>query len=237
MDFKQLMTSWMEEGTVSIPQLLLSNYHTLGLSESEFVLLLQVYSFSEKGNDFPTPEELSLKMSFTSEECSSILRRLVQNQFIAIEEGNSSSGILYEKYSLKPLWSKLAEFVIAGSKGESVEKTLQDESDLYTVFEQEFSRPLSPLECETLAMWIDQDEHNAVIIKAALREAVISGKLNFRYIDRILFEWKKNGVKTIEQAKKQGEKFRPHQKSQSPSSSQSAQADKKTVPFYNWLEQ
>jgi DNA replication protein len=236
MDYKQLMISWMEEGTISIPQLLLSNYHKLGLSESEFVLLLQVFSFIEKGNDFPTPEELSSKMSFSGEECSSILRRLVQNQFISIEEGNSTSGILYEKYSLKPLWTKLADFMASASKGESVEKTLQDESDLYTCFEQEFSRPLSPLECETLAMWIDQDEHNAMIIKAALREAVISGKLNFRYIDRILFEWKKNGVKTIEQAKKQGERFRPHQKAQQPSA-QTAQTDKKAVPFYNWLEQ
>jgi DNA replication protein len=235
MDYKQMMVSWLEEGTVSIPQLLLSNYHKLGLSESEFVLLLQVYSFIEKGNDFPTPEELSSKMSFSSEECSSILRRLVQNQFISIEEGNSSSGILYEKYSLKPIWNKLAEFVLSESKSEDMEKTLLDETDLYTVFEQEFSRPLSPLECETLAMWIDQDEHNAVIIKAALREAVISGKLNFRYIDRILFEWKKNGVKTIEQAKKQGERFRPHQKVQQ--TSQTSSSDKKTVPFYNWLEQ
>ncbi|WP_113928621.1 DnaD domain-containing protein [Bacillus sp. P14.5] len=235
MDYKQLMVSWLEEGTISIPQLLLSNYNKLGLSESEFVLLLQVYSFIDKGNDFPTPEEISSKMSFSSEECSSILRRLVQNQFISIEEGNSSSGILYEQYSLKPLWTKLAEFVLNESKGEGMEKALLEETDLYTVFEQEFSRPLSPLECETLAMWIDQDEHNAVIIKAALREAVISGKLNFRYIDRILFEWKKNGVKTIEQAKKQGEKFRPHQKQQV--SSQTAQSDKKTVPFYNWLEQ
>ncbi|WP_409251149.1 DnaD domain-containing protein [Bacillus sp. SCS-153A] len=235
MDYKQLMVSWMEEGTVSIPQLLLSNYHKLGLSESDFVLLLQVFSFIEKGNDFPTPEELSSKMSFSSEECSSILRRLVQNQFIAIEEGHSQSGILYEKYSLKPLWTKLAEFVMSESKSDSMEKTRLDETDLYTVFEQEFSRPLSPLECETLAMWVDQDEHNAVIIKAALREAVISGKLNFRYIDRILFEWKKNGVKTIEQAKKHGERFRPHQKVQS--APQSSQSDKKTVPFYNWLEQ
>ncbi|MGD7021977.1 DnaD domain-containing protein [Rossellomorea vietnamensis] len=235
MDYKQLMVSWLEEGTISIPQLLLSNYNKLGLSESEFVLLLQVYSFIDKGNDFPTPEELSSNMSFSSEECSSILRRLVQNQFISIVEGNSSSGILYEQYTLKPLWSKLAEFVVNESKGEGMEKALLDETDLYTVFEQEFSRPLSPLECETLAMWVDQDEHNAVIIKAALREAVISGKLNFRYIDRILFEWKKNGVKTIEQAKKQGEKFRPYQKQQV--SSQSSQSDKKTVPFYNWLEQ
>lgn len=34
---------------------------------------------------------------------------------------------------------------------------------------------------------------------------------NFRYIDRILFEWKKNGIKTVDQAQNQGRKFRANQ--------------------------
>ena len=61
-------------------------------------------------------------------------------------------------------------------------------------------------------MWLDEDQHSPEIIKAALKEAVISGKLNFRYIDRILFEWKKNGIKTVEQAKEHGKKFRTETK-------------------------
>ena len=51
----------------------------------------------------------------------------------------------------------------------------------------------------------DQDQHHPNLIQAALREAVMSGKLNFRYIDRILFEWKKNGIKTVDQAQNQGQ--------------------------------
>ncbi|OOP68849.1 DNA replication protein DnaD, partial [Heyndrickxia oleronia] len=94
-------------------------------------------------------------------------------------------------------------------------------------------RPLSPLECETLAMWLDQDHQDPSVIKAALREAVISGKLNFRYIDRILFEWKKNGIKTIEQAKDYGNKFRQQRKK----TTLVQKSDSKTIPFYNWLEQ
>ena len=45
--------------------------------------------------------------------------------------------------------------------------------------EEEFGRPLSPLECETLAIWQDQDQHDAILIKHALKEAVLSGKLSF----------------------------------------------------------
>ncbi|MCP3738766.1 DnaD domain-containing protein [Rossellomorea sp. BNER] len=235
MDEKNLLISWMEEGTISIPQLLLSNYHKLGVSETEFVLLLQVYSFLEKGNQFPTPEELSERMNLTGTECAVLLRKLVQHQLISIEEGHSSSGILFEKYTLAPLWNKLTEILMSELKTNKIEESLKNETDLYTCFEQEFGRPLSPLECETLAMWHDQDDHDPVIIKSALREAVISGKLNFRYIDRILFEWKKNGIKTMEQAKSYGERFRPYQKGYQKNATN--EPKKKTVPFYNWLEQ
>lgn len=84
----------------------------------------------------------------------------------------------------------------------------KQEGELYQQFEQEFARPLSPIEAETLSMWLDEDKHSAELISAALREAVVSGKLNFRYIDRILFEWKRNSIKTVEEAKAHSERFR-----------------------------
>ncbi|HZG73888.1 MAG TPA: DnaD domain-containing protein [Chondromyces sp.] len=229
MDQKELLTYWMEEGMLSIPQLLLSTYSKLGLSEKELVLLLQIYSFQQKGNNFPTPEELSYVMTATSSECAVILRKLIQQQFLSIEEGDSLG---YEKYSLKPLWRKLTEHVLQESRKEAVHTAMNDEQDLYSCFEQEFGRPLSPLECETLAIWLDQDHHDSVIIKAALREAVISGKLNFRYIDRILFEWKKQGIETLEQARQYGQKFRQNRQPQ-----EQPKRSQKAVPFYNWLEQ
>jgi DNA replication protein len=81
---------------------------------------------------------------------------------------------------------------------------------------------------------MDDDHHDPTIIKAALREAVMSGKLNFRYIDRILFEWKKNGIKTLDQAKNHGRKFRQKQVHNRDSQEQPSTT---SVPFYNWLEQ
>ncbi len=236
MDYKNVMVTWMKEGTLSLPVLLLKNYSKLGLSETEFICLLQVYSDVEQGNHFPTPEEISNRMNISVKECSTILRKLLQQHFLTIEENQSSNGILFESYSFISLWEKLADFVMQESKRAQLQKSLEQEADVYTIFEQEFGRPLSPIECETLAMWLDQDQHSTTIIKAALRESVISGKLNFRYIDRILFEWKKNGVKTIEDARQYGQKFRTHQKTQ-PGGTTQPSANRKPVPFYNWLEQ
>lgn len=232
---KEIFVSWMEAGIIPIPVVLLGKYRQIGLDEKELVLLLHIQFFIKEGNEFPTPEQLCERMTITAGECSAMLRKLVQMQLIAIEEGISEEKIRFEKYSLKPLWIRLAEELSAEKKQQDLENTLHDGHDLYTVFEQEFGRPLSPMECENLAMWLDEDNQDPAIIKAALREAVISGKLNFRYIDRILFNWKKNGIKTIEQARMQGIQFR--QKTPKQGSKAVSNEPSNTIPFYNWLEQ
>lgn len=232
---KTSLLSWINQGYLSIPTLLLTNYKNLHLNEQELVLLLQVMNFIEKGNQFPTPEELSTVMCISTTQCSSMLRTLIQKGFIQIIDGDSPEGIRFEKYSLEPLWVKLVDFFLIKEKHNQAEVKQVEEVDLYSCFEGEFGRPLSPFECETLAMWVDEDLHEPVIIKTALKEAVISGKLNFRYIDRILFEWKKNGIKTVDQAKSYSGKFRRHQALQKPSSNNDQ--NPKAVPFYNWLEQ
>ncbi|KHD84518.1 DnaD domain-containing protein [Heyndrickxia ginsengihumi] len=230
---KELMMSWLEQGVLSIPQLLLKKYKQLGLNETELVLLLQVYSFLEDGIYFPTPKDLADRMVISENQCVMMLRRLIQQQFLAIEEGSKDETILFERYSIKPLFLKLIDEFIYDKKQDELEKNLLEETDLYTIFEQEFGRPLSPLECETLAMWIDQDQQTPEIIRAALREAVISGKLSFRYIDRILFDWKKNNIRTVEAAREYGKKF--HQQRKQVSGNGNGKSPN-AVPFYNWLE-
>jgi DNA replication protein len=232
---KEKMAEWLAEGSIAIPKLLLNHYKKMGLTETEFMLLLHIHSYIESGVLFPTPAQIAEKMTLSPAECMDGVRRLIQKGLLAIEEHVDERAIRIEKYSLNPLWEKLVHHLLSEAFHGEKERNEEEEKSLYTMFEQEFGRPLSPFECETLAMWMDQDGHDPVIIKAALREAVLSGKLNFRYIDRILFEWKKNGIRTIEQAQSYGKKFRKHQ--QTAKSVQTQGEYKRTVPFYNWLEQ
>ncbi|MCQ6273911.1 DnaD domain-containing protein [Bacillus sp. V3B] len=228
---KANLLQWLKEGQITIPATLISQYKEMKLDEYELVLLLHIISFIEKGNEFPTPVELSSSMTITASDCSELLRKLIQKGLIEINDGFTSDGIRFEKYSLEPLWEKLIDHFLLKKKQKDVVVHEQEETNLYTCFEKEFGRPLSPFEGETLSMWLDEDHHDTIIIKAALREAVISGKLNFRYIDRILFEWKKNGIKTIEQAKSYGQKFRSYQRNKP----KEIETKKDSLPFYNWL--
>ncbi|MDQ0271045.1 DnaD domain-containing protein [Cytobacillus purgationiresistens] len=233
---KTTMLRWLQEGNITIPGVLLTQYKEMNLNEQELILILHMISFIEKGNEFPTPADLSARMTISVSECTDYLRKLIQKGFIEIKEENIEAGIRYEKYCLDSLWEKLIDHFLLSKKKEEAAKNRQHETDLYSIFENEFGRPLSPFECETLALWMDDDHHDPQIIKAALREAVMSGKLNFRYIDRILFEWKKNGIKTVEQALNHGKKFRQNQAQRNRTNEQTETPSQK-IPFYNWLEQ
>ncbi|MCI1857082.1 MAG: DnaD domain-containing protein [Sporolactobacillus sp.] len=231
MDMKFLL-KLMTDDPLIVPSLLLEHYHDIGLNERECMLLLEVHSFISKGDTFPTFDNLASRMTVDETTCADELRNLVQHGFLSIVQ-KTDNNIYSEAYSLEPLWEKLLRFAYGDAASNETKKS---EDALYTLFEREFGRPLSPIECETLAMWTDEDHHSPALIKAALREAVISGKLNFRYIDRILFEWKKNGIKTLEQAQAYGDRIRNHRPIRRAGSEKANRSTAKK-PSYDWLDQ
>lgn len=213
-----------------IPQRLLTDYRTLGMNEHELLVVLQIHRFRFNDNYFPTPEDIAAFMSISSQECARFLRSLIQKHLLAIEQKKSEHQIWNETYSLEPLWEKL----FTQNKDQKSEESSYDDN-LFPLFEQEFGRPLSPFEIETISIWLDEDEQSPALIKAALREAVLMSKLNFKYIDRILSEWKKKGVHTVEQAREQGKQFRQgtNMKKVQPQT----QKKRDVSLYYNWLEE
>lgn len=95
-----------------------------------------------------------------------------------------------------------------GSPAAPAGRDAEESRSLFTIFEKEFGRPLSPMECETISGWVDQDQYPEELILLALKESVFAGKVHFRYIDRILLEWARNRVKNAQDVKAYSQKFR-----------------------------
>ncbi|OKP82340.1 DNA replication protein DnaD [Paenibacillus helianthi] len=95
-----------------------------------------------------------------------------------------------------------------GSPATPAGRDAEESRSLFTIFEKEFGRPLSPMECETISGWVDQDKYPEELILLALKESVFAGKVHFRYIDRILLEWARNRVKNAQDVKAYSQKFR-----------------------------
>src|SRR5690625_1945477 len=141
-----------------IPQKLLTSYKSLGLNEQELVVLLQIYRFIQAENDFPTPAEIAECVTMNEQQCLEILKKLMQKNLLTIEERSNEYNQFSEAYNLNMLWKRLF-------KEENDKKEEDPIGTIFILFEQEFGRPLSPFEIETINTWLDVDLIKPELIK------------------------------------------------------------------------
>jgi len=82
----------------------------------------------------------------------------------------------------------------------SIDKNSIDSiNNIYNIIQEEFGRPISPIEMEIIDTW---NEFPFELIKLAIKEAVSSNNRATKYIDRILYNWKVKGIKSVADAEK-----------------------------------
>ena len=89
-------------------------------------------------------------------------------------------------------------------------KAVEKKTSLFDTFESELGRTLSPMEYEIINGWLQECSEEIILL--ALKEAIYNGVSNFRYIDRIINEWSKKGIKTKEDVLKNQNEFKRNQK-------------------------
>ena len=117
---------------------------------------------------------------------------------LIIEKNNKKA---YEYISLDILYEKLFNIAMGNE-----EKQESDDS-IFSTFESELGRTLSPMEYEKIKEWITSGNSNEIIV-LALKEAVLNGVNNLNYIDRILDSWRKKGYKNERDVLKEKENYR-----------------------------
>lgn len=234
---EQILIDIIENGVTNIPNLLLSNYKKIGLSDQDLILIIHIIHFKNNSNHFPSISVLENRMSISTEDIMKTLQQLVRKGHLIIEEHKDKiSGVIYEEYNITPIYLKLFNILERDIETTKIktDKINDDEliKNIFMIFEQEFGRALSPIEIELISTWIDKDKHSEDVIIYALKEAVFSNKLSFRYIDSILFEWQKKNIKTIEQIRNHVKNFRANKSRDSKTMQNS-----NSFEFYNWLEE
>ena len=66
---------------------------------------------------------------------------------------------------------------------------------LFIFVEENFGRTLAPLEYEEIRNWKDND-----LTRYAIKQAILNGKYNIKYISRILSAYERENIKTVQQA-------------------------------------
>ena len=60
-------------------------------------------------------------------------------------------------------------------------------------------RFLSPFEIEDVQKTVEDDKTSVDLVRAALKEAVFNNKTNWKYIQAILRNWRREGITTVAQ--------------------------------------
>jgi DNA replication protein len=213
-------SSGMGAGVAIFPYALFRYYRRLKLDDREVLLLMHLMSFKQvEMKEFPTLEDMQELIGGTTHAISLSLQKLMKDGFLSIdEEVDEDRGIQYERYNVSGLYEKLSICMANDAKNKlkqasvirvsTITEEPESERNIFKIVEKEFGRPLSPMECETISGWLDQDKYPHDLILMALKEAVFAGKVHFRYIDRILLEWSRNRVKNTTDAKAYTQKFR-----------------------------
>ena len=180
-----------------ISEYILKNYKKLDLSIDSFVLF--VY-FINKGSYFVCDYNLfKNELNMDVKDVMNFINDLCMKKLIQIDLKKNEAGKIEEYVNLDLFYNKVFLDLV------SVDDV--KESNLFSIFEKELGRSLSPIEYELINGWIDCNYKEEIIL-AALREAVINGVNNFRYIDRILFEWNKKGIDSSDKVNKNKKDFR-----------------------------
>ncbi len=197
----------LKNGHIMVPMALLQNYKKLKLTDKELIVLIYLLGT----NEFD-PEKISKDLNIKLPDTLKLIDNLISKDVLKI---SVKSGKVCEEYiDLDEMYKKLV-LTMMNDKKETPKTTIYDK------FEKEFGRTLSPMEYEIIGAWLDNN-YEEQTIELALKEAIYNGVTNLRYIDKILSEWKKKGIKTENDIKTEREK-------------RNKQKPKKEVFEYDWL--
>lgn len=206
----------LKKGNISIPKYLLSEYKKIGLSSEEFIFLIGLIGIGEEFEY--NPEELKKLYNINLDEVLGFINALTEKGLIETKVVKNKQNKYNEYISLANFYEKLANIV-----SENITQG-SESNNVFAIFEKEFGRTLSPMEYEIISKWFEENMTEEIVVEA-LKEATFNGVSNLRYIDKILREWSKKGIKTKEDIKEDYKKFKNKTKESG-----------KEVFEYDWLE-
>ncbi len=182
----------MKDKVLFFPTYALEAIQSFHLSYQEFLMVMYFWNFPDSTFDII---QISKEIKLAEEEIMQAFNSLLSKKILIMDVLKDGNGKRAEIVRLDPLYAKIDELCIEENKE-------QEKSDIYTIFEKEFGRPISSMEYEIIRAWLEKGFREELIL-GALKEAVYNGVNNLRYIDKILYEWQKKGFKTIEEVHNQ----------------------------------
>ena len=186
-----------KSGNLVLPSDLLLNYNQLFSSSDDFLIWQFFYLQNTTALCELSPSQIAEKIGKEVTEVNQAISRLTEKgllQYRTIELNGEIEVIFDATLALERL-----DQLFEKQAPNQVKPAQNDLKSLVETFQQELGRLLSPFEIEDLEKSLKEDGTSANLIKEALREAVLNGKPNWKYIQAILRNWRHEGIKSVAQ--------------------------------------
>jgi len=210
------MLDILKSKNIVIPLYLYKCYSKLNIGLEEFIFLMYLYSQGEKV--IFDPNLIANDLGIDIKKVMLLINNLTDAKLINLEVIKNDKNIMEEYISLSDFYQKISLLIM-----DEVNNNEAADESIFEVIEREFGRTLSPIEYEIVKAWLDSGM-STDLIKEALKEATFNGVSNLRYIDKILYEWGKKGIKSPEDVNKNRTEYKEKKN------------EKLEVFEYNWLE-
>ena len=169
------MDELLNSQCIDFRKLLILKAKSLKITDQECFLLLVIMTMNDIGMKPITPSQIGQLCSLSLQQIDKTLISLVDKHFIARKRGT---------LDLLPIQKMLLN--------QSVEE--EKDVDLLSIFENAFGRSLNQMELDIINTF-KRSGYDDQMILDALNESVKAGVINFRYIEKILDNWSRYGVK------------------------------------------
>ena len=187
-----------KSGNLVLPSALLLHFKELFPSSDDFLVWQFFYLQNTTGLEEMSPSQIAERIGKEISDVNQSISNLTERgllQYRTIELNGEIELLFDASLALERL-----DDLLGAPTSSSDQLTPQNQlKDLVETFQQELGRLLTPFEIEDLTKTLKEDGTSADLIKEALREAILNGKANWKYIQAILRNWRHEGIKSVAQ--------------------------------------
>ena len=187
-----------KSGNLVLPSALLLHFKELFPSSDDFLVWQFFYLQNTTGLEEMSPSQIADRIGKEISDVNQSISNLTERGLLQYRtiELNGEIELLFDA----SLALECLDDLLGAPTSSSDQLTPQNQlKDLVETFQQELGRLLTPFEIEDLTKTLKEDGTSADLIKEALREAVLNGKANWKYIQAILRNWRHEGIKSVAQ--------------------------------------
>ena len=225
-----LLQHYLQAGETNISNLLLHHYKELGMTTSQFVLYLQFKSYQDRGIMNPDVRTIAKNLGTKERQVFEQLHQMMTNHLVEQKMRKMEDGKEDAIYDFSLLINKLALLNENDQAATVKVENTNNRVETFNQLEAEFGRPLSSMELQIVNDWLDKDNYSAIMIKLALRQAVMNSALNLQYMDRILQSWDRQGLRTERDIKEHEKRF--EQRKEAGQKKEKKTLKKPKIPIY-----